>query len=87
MFMRGSLGLPTSFPRKIPNIKTEHHAPFSINPARGGGGMRARGGDLMPETIPPVGLLIMRSDPGVWTFDFDQQKPGINSEAVTKSVP
>ena len=49
--------------------------------------MRARGGDLMPETIPPVGLLIVRSDPGVGTFDFDRQKPGINSEAVTKSVP
>ena len=30
----------------------------------------------MPETIPGVG-----------TFDFDRQKPGINSEAVTKSVP
>ena len=25
--------------------------------------------------------------PGVGTFDFDRQKPGINSEAVTKSVP
>ena len=49
--------------------------------------MRARDGDLMPETIPHVGLLIVRSDPGVGTFDFDQQKPGINSEAVTKSVP
>ena len=49
--------------------------------------MRARGRDLMPETIPPVGLLIVRSDPGVGTFDFDRQKPGINSEAVTKSVP
>ena len=49
--------------------------------------MRARGGDLMPETIPPVGLLIVRSDPRVGTFDFDRQKPGINSEAVTKSVP
>ena len=49
--------------------------------------MRARGGDLMPETIPAVGLLIVRSDPGVGTFDFDRQKPGINSEAVTKSVP
>ena len=51
--------------------------------------MQARGGDLMPETILPVGLLILRSDPGVGTFDFDQQKPGIpgiNSEAVTKSV-
>ena len=49
--------------------------------------MRARGGDLMPETIPYDGLLIVQSDPGVGTFDFDQQKPGINSEAVTKSVP
>ena len=49
--------------------------------------MRTRGGDLMPETIPPVGLLIARSNPGVGTFDFDRQKPGINSEAVTKSVP
>ena len=52
--------------------------------------MRARGGDLMPETIPDVGLLIVRSVPGVGTFDFDRQKPGIpgiNSEAVTRSVP
>ena len=52
--------------------------------------MRARGGDLMPGTIPAVGLLIVRSDPGVGTFDFDRQKPGIpgiNSEAVTRSVP
>ena len=29
----------------------------------------------------------MRSDPGIGTFDFDRRKPGINSEAVTKSVP
>ena len=36
---------------------------------------------------PPVGLLIVWSDPGVGTFDFDWQKPGINSEAVSKSVP
>ena len=49
--------------------------------------MRTRGGDLMPETIPNVGLLIVRSDPGIGKFDFDGQKPGINSEAVTKSVP
>ena len=34
-----------------------------------------------------MGLLIVRSDPGVGTFDFDGQKPGINSEAVTESVP
>ena len=52
-----------------------------------GGGVRARGGDLMPGAIPAVGLLIVRSDPGVGTFHFDRQKPGINSEAVTKSVP
>ena len=50
--------------------------------------MRARGGDLMPETLPHGGLLIVRSDPRIRTFDFDLQKPaGINSEAVTKSVP
>ena len=30
---------------------------------------------------------MVRSDPGVGTFDFDRQKPDINSEAVTKSVP
>ena len=53
----------------------------------GGGGVRARGGDLMPGTIPAVGRLIVRSAPGVGTFDFDRQKPSINSEAVTKSVP
>ena len=32
----------------------------------------------------------MRSDPALGTFDFDRQKPGIpgiNSEAVTRSVP
>ena len=35
-------------------------------------------------------LLIVQSDPGVGTSDFDRQKPGIpgiNSEAVTRSVP
>ena len=53
----------------------------------GQGGVRARGGDVMPETIPPVRLLIVRSDTGVGTFDFERQKPGINSVAVTKSVP
>ena len=55
-----------------------------------GRGVRARGGNLMPETIRHVGLLIVQSDPGVGTFDFDRQKPGvpgINSDAVTKSVP
>ena len=31
--------------------------------------MRARGGELMLETILPVELLIVRSDPGVGTSD------------------
>ena len=67
----------------------ETSAPINVNPV-GGWGVRARGGDLMPETIPRVGLLIVRSDPGVpgvGTFDFERRKPGINSEAVTKPVP
>ena len=63
-----------------------YNAPINVNSVEGGG-VRERGGDLMPETIRPVGLLIVRSDPGVGTFEFDRQKPGINSEAVTKSVP
>ena len=42
------------------------------------------GGDLMPETIPHVGLLIVRSDPGLGKFDFDQQKPGIKSEGFLR---
>ena len=44
--------------------------------SRGGGGC-GQGGDLMPETIPPVGLFIMQSDPEVGTFDFDGPKAGI----------
>ena len=45
--------------------------------SRGGGGECGQGGDLMPETIPPVGLFIMQSDPEVGTFDFDEPKAGI----------
>ena len=63
------------------------YAPINGNPVGGGGGEGVHAKDLMPATIPPVGLLIVQSDPGVGTFDFDRQKPGINSEAVTKSVP
>ena len=47
--------------------------------------MRARDGDLMPETIPPVGLLIVRSDPGnpgVRTFDFDRMDSYANWEKL-----
>ena len=60
------------------------YAPINVNPVGGSAG-KGRGFDAWD--YPPVGLLIVRSDPGVGTFDFDQQKPGINSEAVTKSVP
>ena len=82
--------LSTGFPR----IETACVVGFSIfctyHCKIRGRGVRARGGNLMPETIPHVGLLIVQSDPGVGTFDFDRQKPGvpgINSDAVTKSVP
>ena len=51
----------------------------------GGSAGKGRGFDAWD--YPPVGLLIVWSDPGVGTFDFDRQTPGINSEAVTKSVP
>ena len=64
------------------------YAPINVNPVGGGGGGSAgKGWKFDAWDYPPVGLLIVRSDPGVGTFDFDQQKPGINSEAVTKSVP
>ena len=32
------------------------YAPINVNPVGGGGGVRARGGDLMPETIPMSGF-------------------------------
>ena len=32
------------------------YAPINVNPVWGGGGVRARGGDLMPETIPLSGF-------------------------------
>ena len=51
------------------------------------GGSAGKGQGFDAWDFPPVGLLIVRSDPGVGTFDFDWQKPGINSEVVTKSVP
>ena len=66
-----------------------NNAPINVNPVRGGGSAdKGRGFDA--RDYPHVGLLIVRSDPGIGTFDFDRQKPGIpgiNSEAVTKSVP
>ena len=51
------------------------------------GGSVGKGRGFDAWDYPPVGRLIVRSDPRVGTFDFDRQKPDINSEAVTKSVP
>ena len=37
-------------------LKSHYYAPINVNPVGGGGGVRARGGDLMPETIPLSGF-------------------------------
>ena len=68
-------------------MEDEGNAPIDVNPV---GGSAGKGRGFMPETIPHIGLLIVRIDTGVGTFDFDRPKPGIpgiNSGAVTKSVP
>ena len=67
------------------DMEDEGNPPINLNPV--GGGVRARGGDLMPENIPHVGLLIVRSDPGVGTFDFDRHKPGIPLVSIQKRLP
>ena len=54
------------------------NAPINVNPlpVRGGGGGgvgsagKGRGFDAWD--YPPVGLFIVRSDPGLGTFDFDR---------------
>ena len=63
-----------------------YYAPINVNPV-GEGGSAGKGRGFDAWDYPPVGLLIVRSDPGFGTFDFDWQKPGINSEAVTKPIP
>ena len=41
------------------------YAPINVNPVGGeGGGVRARGGDLMPETIPLSGFWSCEVTPG-----------------------
>ena len=66
------------------NIKITAQCTYQCK-SRGGSAGKGRGFDAWDYI--PVRLLIVQSDPGVGTFDFDRQKPGINSEAVTKSVP
>ena len=53
----------------------KNYAPINVNPVgEGGGGVgsagKGRGFDA--RDYPPVRLLIVRSDPGVGTFDFDR---------------
>ena len=40
---------------KTEKLRDISNAPINVNPV-GGGGVRARGGDLMPETIPLSGI-------------------------------
>ena len=49
------------------------YAPINVNPVGGrGGGSAGKGKGFDAWDYPPVGLLIVRSDPGVGTFDFDR---------------
>ena len=47
------------------------NAPIKVNPV-GGGGSAGNGRGFDAWDYPPVGLLIVWSDPGVGTFDFDR---------------
>ena len=40
--------------------------------SRGGGGSAIKGRGFDAWDYPPVGFFVMRSDPGVSTFDFDR---------------
>ena len=62
-----------------------HNAPINVNPVRGECGQGA--GIWCLRLFPLSGFWSCEATPGVGTFDFDRQKPGINSEAVTKSLP
>ena len=41
---------------RFPIVRPLSNAPINVNPVGGGGGVRARAGDLMPETIPLSGF-------------------------------
>ena len=48
------------FFHRLNKFTERNNAPINVNPVgAGGGGVRAREGDLMPGTIPAVGLLIV----------------------------
>ena len=53
----------------------------------GGGGECGQGAGIWCLRLSPCRAFDRVKRPGVGTFDFDRQKPGINSETVTKSVP
>ena len=46
------------------------NAPINVNPVAGGGGVRAKGGDLMPETIPLSGFWSCEATPGSGHLTF-----------------
>ena len=56
------------------NLWAETNAPINVNPVGGGGGAGSAGKGRVFDAwdYPPVGLLIVRSDPGVGTFDYDR---------------
>ena len=53
----------------------------------GGGGEGGQEAGILCLRLSPCWAFDRGKRPGVGTFDFHRQKPGINSEEVTKSVP
>ena len=53
---------------------------YQCKPRGGGGGVRARGGDLTKESIPSVGALIEYLCSGVGTFDLFGRETGAKAK-------
>ena len=62
------------------------YAPINVNPV-GGGGSAGKGRGFDAWDYPHCRAFDRVKRPRGRGIDFDRQKPGINSEAVTKSVP
>ena len=63
------------------NVYNLPYAPINVNPVgAGGGGVRARGGDLTKESIPSVGGLIEYLCSGVGTFDLFGRETGAKTK-------
>ena len=64
------------------------NAPINVNPVGGGGrGSAGKGRGFDAWDYPHCRAFDRVKRPRGRGIDFDRQKPGINSEAVTKSVP